>query len=252
MPKSSLLDLTSLAVLIAAMTAMAPWACAELTDEGLSERRAEMIRAIEADVRATRRHTGRSELDRRVMEAMARVPRHEFVAPGLRDRAYDNRPLPIGQGQTISQPYIVALMTDLLELGEDAIVLDIGTGSGYQAAILAELAERVYSIEIIPELGREAAGRLARLGYENVEVRIGDGYFGWPEQAPFDGILIAAAIDEIPRPLIDQMRNGSRLILPHGDPARSQDLMVLEKTADGQLEKHSIIPVRFVPLTGDH
>ncbi len=252
MPESSLPNLRSLALLIAGMTAAAPWACAEPTGEGWSERRAEMIREIEADVRATRRHTGRSELEARVMEAMARVPRHEFVAAELAGSAYDNRPLPIGYGQTISQPYIVALMTDLLELGEDAVVLDIGTGSGYQAAILAELAARVYSIEIIPELGQEAARRLARLGYENVEVRVGDGYFGWPEKAPFDGILIAAAIDEIPQPLVDQMKDGSRLILPHGDPARSQDLMVLEKTAGGKLERRSIIPVRFVPLTGNH
>ena len=252
MPESSPPDLRSLALLIAGMAAAAPWACAEQADESWSERRAEMIREIEADVRATRRHTGRSQLDEQVMAAMAGVPRHEFVDPELRRRAYDNRPLPIGHGQTISQPYIVALMTDLLELGEGATVLDIGTGSGYQAAILAEIAARVYSIEIIPELGREAAERLARLGYDNVEVRVGDGYFGWPEQAPFDGILIAAAIDEIPQPLVDQMKRGSRLVLPHGDPARSQDLLVLEKTLDGQLERRSIIPVRFVPLTGDH
>lgn len=211
-----------------------------------------MIREIEADVRATRRETGKSELDPRVMAAMARVARHEFVPESVRDRAYENRPLPIGQGQTISQPYIVALMTDLLELGDDAVVLDIGTGSGYQAAIVAEIAARVYSIEIIPELGHEARARLKRLGYDNVEVRIGDGFYGWPEKAPFDGILVAAAVDEIPQPLIDQLKTGGRLILPQGDPARSQDLVVLEKMETGKLVRRSIIPVRFVPLTGDH
>lgn len=231
---------------------MASSACAQPTGDSPSERRAEMIREIEADVRATRRETGKSELDPRVMAAMARVPRHEFVPASVRDRAYENRPLPIGQGQTISQPYIVALMTDLLELDEDAVVLDVGTGSGYQAAILAEIAARVYSIEIVPELGHEARARLKRLGYENIEVRIGDGFYGWPDQAPFDGILVAAAIDEVPQPLTDQLKVGGRLILPQGDPARSQDLVVLQKAEDGELVRRSIIPVRFVPLTGDH
>lgn len=228
------------------------WACAEASGGSPDERRAEMIREIEADVRATRRETGKSELDPRVMAAMARVPRHEFVPASVRERAYENRPLPIGHGQTISQPYIVALMTDLLELGDDAVVLDIGTGSGYQAAILAEIAAHVYSIEIVPELAHEARARLRRLGYENLEVRAGDGFYGWPEHAPFDGILVAAAVEEIPRPLIDQMKTGGRLILPRGDPARSQDLVVLQKAESGKLIERSIIPVRFVPLTGDH
>jgi len=231
---------------------LATAACAQTTGAGPGERRAEMIREIEADVRATRREIGKSQLDPRVMAAMARVPRHEFVPAGVRDRAYENRPLPIGEGQTISQPYIVALMTDLLELGEDAVVLDVGTGSGYQAAILAEIAARVYSIEIVAELGHQARARLERLGYDNVEVRVGDGFYGWPEKAPFDGILVAAAVDEVPQPLIDQLAAGGRLILPQGDPARSQELVVLEKAADGELVRRSIIPVRFVPLTGEH
>ncbi len=241
-----------LVLLLAVLALAAPWACAESAEKTVSERRAEMIREIEADFRATRYETGKGEIDPRVKAAMARVPRHEFVPESVRGRAYDNRPLPIGHGQTISQPYIVALMTDLLELGEDAVVLDVGTGSGYQAAVLAEIAARVYSIEIVAELGREARARLERLGYENVEVKIGDGFFGWPEKAPFDGILIAAAADEIPQPLIDQLKPGGRMILPHGDPSRSQDLLVLEKNESGELTRRSTIPVRFVPLTGEH
>lgn len=217
-----------------------------------SELRAAMIREIEADVLSTRQYTGRSALDARVMAALAAVPRHEFVPERYREHAYENRPLPIGHEQTISQPYIVALMTDLLDVGEDAVVLDIGTGSGYQAAVLAEVVRRVYSIEIVPELGEEAAARLRRLGYKNVEVRVGDGFYGWPERAPFDGILIAAATDEIPQPLLDQMKPGARMILPLGKAWGDQDLLVVEKGEDGKIAKRSIIPVRFVPLTGDH
>lgn len=232
----------------------APGACGELAGEGPppAERRAAMIREIEADVRATRRETGRAELDRRVIDALAKVPRHEFVPDTLRERAYENRPLPIGHAQTISQPFVVALMTDLLALGDGAVVLDVGTGSGYQAAVLAEVAAKVYSIEIIPELGEEARRRLRELGYDNVEVRIGDGYYGWPEAAPFDGILVAAAIDEVPGPLVDQLKTGGRIVLPQGNPSRSQDLVVLEKTESGRLDRRSVIPVRFVPLTGEH
>ena len=210
-----------------------------------------MIREIEVDVRMTRHETGRAELSRRVMDALTRVPRHEFVPPSLRERAYENRPLPIGHSQTISQPFIVALMTDLIDVDEDSVVLDIGTGSGYQAAVLAEVVARVCSIEIIPELGHEARRRLGRLGYDNVEVRVGDGYFGWPDAAPFDAILIAAAIDEVPQPLVEQLKVGGKMILPLGNPSRSQDLLVLEKTPDGKLDRRSVIPVRFVPLTGD-
>lgn len=242
------------AFMVLGLALTAPWACGEFAGVGPppEERRAAMIREIEADVRATRRETGRAELGRQVLAALSKVPRHEFVPESLRDRAYDNRPLPIGHSQTISQPFIVALMTDLLDLDDDDVVLDIGTGSGYQAAVLAEIAAKVYSIEIIPELGEEARVRLERLGYDNVEVRIGDGYFGWPEAAPFDGILVAAAIDEIPKPLTDQLKTGGRIVLPHGDPARSQDLLVLQKTESGRLDRRSVIPVRFVPLTGEH
>jgi len=246
-----------LALLVAGLVST-PQACGDARGEGeasrvpASERRAAMIREIEADVRSTRHYTGRSVLDERVMAALAAVPRHEFVPEAYREHAYENRPLPIGHQQTISQPYIVALMTDLLDVGEDAVVLDIGTGSGYQAAVLAEIVRRVYSIEIVPELGEEAAERLRRLGYKNVEVRVGDGFFGWPEKAPFDGILIAAATDEIPQPLLDQLKPGARMILPLGKAWGNQDLLVVEKGEDGKTQERSIIPVRFVPLTGDH
>ncbi len=214
--------------------------------------RMEMIREIEADVTATRRYTGRAQLDPRVMDAMRRIARHEFVPPDLRHRAYENRPQPIGDGQTISQPYIVALMTDLLEIESDHVVLEVGTGSAYQAAVLAELAERVYTIEIIEPLGRSAAARLERLGYDNVEPRIGDGYLGWPEQAPFDGIIVTAAASEIPPPLIDQLKPGGRMVIPVASGLMGEQLTLLTKSESGEIETREILPVRFVPLTGDH
>ncbi|NHZ73514.1 MAG: protein-L-isoaspartate O-methyltransferase, partial [Nitrospirae bacterium] len=161
-----------------------------------------MLQEIEADTRLTARQTGRKALDSRVMAAMARVPRHDFVPPELRRHAYDNRPLPIGYGQTISQPYIVALMTDLLGLGAAAKVLEIGTGSGYQAAVLSELGARVFTIEIIPELGSDVAERFAKLGYSEIASRVGDGYYGWEEEAPFDAVIVTAASPTIPPPLV--------------------------------------------------
>ena len=168
------------------------------TDEEYQVRRERMVKEIEADVKFTSERIGKKALGRHAMEAMGKVPRHEFVPTHLRRSAYENRPLPIGYGQTISQPYIVALMTDLLDLDEDDVVLEIGTGSGYQGAILAELVEKVYTIEIVRELGEQAKGRLKRLGYQNVEVRVGDGYYGWEEHAPFDGIIVTAAASHIP------------------------------------------------------
>ena len=195
-------------------------------------------------------HDGRRPItDPRVLEAMACVPRHRFVAPRLHAQAYDDNPLPIGHGQTISQPYIVALMTEAVQPQPGARALDIGTGSGYQAAVLAELVADVYSIEIVGPLAREAAGRLALLGYENVEVRHGDGYQGWPEKAPFDVIIVAAAPTKIPQPLIDQLALGGRLVIPVG--AERQELVVLEKLVDGSLRRSSIAGVRFVPMTGE-
>ena len=170
----------------------------------------------------------------------------------LRHRAYENRPLQIGHGQTISQPYIVAIMTDLLALSPGCRVLDIGTGSGYQAAILAEICDVVYSIEIVEQLGLEARSRLERLGYENITVRIGDGFHGWPEQGPFDAIVVAAVAEDPPPPLLEQLKPGGRLIMPVGLDFGAQKLILVEKQADGQLSTTDILPVRFVPLTGDH
>ena len=210
--------------------------------------RKELIENIEADVRATRTHIGKARLDERVMAALARVPRHEFVPEGVRPYAYLNRPLPIGYGQTISQPYIVALMTDLLALDEDSVVLEIGTGSAYQAAVLAELVAQVYTIEIIAPLGRAARQRLARLGYDNVEVRIGDGYLGWEEHAPFDAIMVTAAASHVPPPLVRQLKPGGRLVIPVGDRFFTQQLILIEKHADGTLTATQVLPVRFVPL----
>jgi protein-L-isoaspartate(D-aspartate) O-methyltransferase len=186
--------------------------------------------------------------DRRVIEAMLSVPRHLFVPPDLKEMAYIDSPLPIGEEQTISQPYIVALMTESLHLGEGSRVLEIGTGSGYQAAVLAKIADSVYTIEIIPELAERAAALLDSLGFGNVEVRSGDGYFGWPEKAPFDGIIVTAAAPEVPPLLVGQLAEGGRLVIPVGK--RSQELHTYEKGSSG-LELISSVAVRFVPMTGE-
>jgi protein-L-isoaspartate(D-aspartate) O-methyltransferase len=184
----------------------------------------------------------------RVLAAMERVPRHEFVPAGLRARAYGDHPLPIGQGQTISQPFIVAFMTEALAPRETDRVLEIGTGSGYQAAVLGELVADVFTIEIVPELARESAATLQRLGYQNVHVRHGDGYLGWPEHAPFDAIMVTCAPEAVPDPLVEQLKEGGRLIIPVG-PAHNQQLVILEKK-DGRVERRQVLPVRFVPMTG--
>ena len=186
--------------------------------------------------------------DPRVKDAIARVPRHLFVPPAQRPHAYENRPLPIGHEQTISQPYVVALMTDLLKPGKQDRVLEIGTGSGYQAAVLAELVRSVYTIEIVEPLAVEARQRLDRLGYRNVEVRTGDGYKGWEERAPFDAIMVTAGADEVPPPLLRQLKPGGRMVIPVG-PAESLYLTLIEKQADGSIRSRRIVPVRFVPLT---
>jgi protein-L-isoaspartate(D-aspartate) O-methyltransferase len=185
----------------------------------------------------------------RVLAAMEQVPRHLFVPDAERGQAYEDHPLPIGGGQTISQPYIVALMTALLGLPVQSRVLEIGTGSGYQAAVLSRVAAQVYSVEIVADLGARARDTLARLGYENVQVRIGDGYRGWPEAAPFDGILLTAAPHAVPPPLIAQLKPGGRMVLPIG--GFDQDLVVLTKQADGTVKREKILPVRFVPMTGE-
>jgi protein-L-isoaspartate(D-aspartate) O-methyltransferase len=186
-----------------------------------------------------------------VLDAMGRVPRHEFVLKSWVDRAYEDRALPIAHGQTISQPYIVALMTQLANPKAGNRVLDIGTGSGYQAAVLAEMGAKVWSIEIVPELAGEARARLKRLGYKAVEVRAGDGYRGWPEHAPFQAIILAAAAPEVPAPLIEQLAPGGRLVIPVGPEGRLQELLLVTKEADGSTTRKTIAPVVFVPMTGE-
>lgn len=216
------------------------------------EARERLIAEIESDVRATSREIGRTRLDPGVLEAIGNVPRHEFVPQRYRDRAYLNRPLPIGHGQTISQPYIVAIMTELLNVGSEDVVLEVGTGSGYQAAVLAEIVEHVHTIEIVQPLAVTAERRLARLGYDNVSVTHGDGYYGLPDQAPFDAIIVTAAAGRVPPPLLRQLARGGRMLVPVGDPFSVQHLMLIEKDAKGRISTRQILPVRFVPLTGEH
>ncbi|HEY8094960.1 MAG TPA: protein-L-isoaspartate(D-aspartate) O-methyltransferase [Methylobacter sp.] len=207
-----------------------------------------MLKDIEMEVNLTRHLIGKDALDDRVMAAIKQVPRHEFLPADYRYLAYDNGPAPIGLGQTISQPYIVALMSDLLDTKPTDTILEIGTGSGYQAAILSKLVKLVYSLEIIEELSSKAIRRLKKLGYNNVTVRNGDGSFGWPEHAPYDGIIVTAAAAYIPQPLIEQLRPGARLVIPVGLPYSYQELMVVEKKADGKIEARNILGVSFVPL----
>ena len=211
-----------------------------------------MLESIAASVRDSAAYTGRSELSERVMRRMGEVPRHAYVPDNLRSRAYLNTALPIAHEQTISQPMIVALMTDFLDPQAEDVVLEVGTGSGYQAAILAGLVDRVYSIEIIPELARSAAHTLQQQGIANVSVRAGDGYSGWPELAPFDGIIVTAAAPHIPQALIDQLKPDAKLVIPVDHPGGGQNLILVEKSRTGKLTQRSVLPVRFVPLTGEH
>ena len=217
--------------------------------DAYAKQRAEMLADIAAMARATSSETSRPKFSDRVMAAMGRVPRHRLVPPEQVPYAYENRPLPIGHGQMISQPYIVALMTDLLDPKPTDVVLEIGTGSGYQAAVLAELVAKVYTIEIVEPVGKRAEGQLAALGYRNIAVRIGDGYLGWPEAAPFDGIVVTAAAPHVPQPLVEQLKPGGRLVIPVGAQWEVQDLLVIEKRPDGSTATKRTIPVRFVPLT---
>ena len=210
-----------------------------------------MLREIRRDVEYTQTLIGKTALSANVMAAMKEVPRHEFVTPEQLEQAYANRPLPIGEGQTISQPYIVALMTDLLAPKPNDVVLEVGTGSGYQAAVLSRLVSKVYSLEILERLSQRALAVLTRLGYDNVECRCGNGYYGWPEKAPFDGILVTAAAPNIPQPLVEQLKPGARLIIPVGLPGMHQELILLEKDAAGKTSTRSLLDVIFVPLTGD-
>ncbi|HRD67762.1 MAG TPA: protein-L-isoaspartate(D-aspartate) O-methyltransferase [Candidatus Competibacter sp.] len=210
-----------------------------------------LLERVVAEMRETGDLTGCYRLSDRVLQAMATVPRHRFVPVEERELAYADIPLPIGRGQTISQPFIVALMTELLRPDPQAVVLEIGTGSGYQAAVLASLVRQVYSVERIPELAEDASRRLRELGYANVEVRVADGGCGWEERAPFDGIVVTAAAADVPLALVQQLKPGGRLVVPVGERHRSQDLRVIGKDEQGSVETRSVLPVVFVPLVRD-
>ncbi len=226
--------------------------CSATENDALVSKRLKMVKAIEEDVKETSAWIGKKTLDPRVMQVMATIPRHEFVPLLQKPFAYQNRPLSIGHGQTISQPYIVALMTDLMEVDSDDVVLEIGTGSGYQAAVLAKLAKEVFSIEIIKPLGKAAGLRLKKLGFKNVQTQIADGYYGWKEHSPFDCIIVTAASSHIPPPLLQQLKPDGRMIIPVGGPFLTQHLVLVEKDQEGRIKTRNVLPVRFVPLTGKH
>jgi protein-L-isoaspartate(D-aspartate) O-methyltransferase len=217
-------------------------ACASAGEQGSDAYRARRLQMVEEQIRR------RDVVDPRVLDAMRTVPRERFVPDAQASRAYEDSPLPIGFGQTISQPYIVAYMTEALDVRPEHRVLEIGTGSGYQAAVLSPLAREVFTIEIVPELAARAGDLLRELGYRNVQVRQGDGYAGWPEQAPFDRIMVTAAPDQIPQPLIDQLAPGGRLVIPVGPQGNTQWMTVVDRTPAGVVERRTI-PVQFVPFT---
>ncbi|HXE86261.1 MAG TPA: protein-L-isoaspartate(D-aspartate) O-methyltransferase [Hyphomicrobiaceae bacterium] len=230
-----------IAILVLCVSAISAVAADDRADE-----RRRMVETIEAHAGSPEGGLAGGHIDAPVLEAMRAVPRHEFVPAEVSGQAYADRSLPIGLGQTVSQPYIVALMTHLLEVKPGDRILEIGTGSGYQAAVLARLAGEVYSVEIVEELARRAAQTLERLGYTNITARIGDGYQGWAEHAPYDGIVVTAAPDHVPPALVAQLKPGGRLVIPVG--GLFQDLMVIAKAADGTTTSTTIVPVRFVPL----
>ncbi|HLU06009.1 MAG TPA: protein-L-isoaspartate(D-aspartate) O-methyltransferase [Woeseiaceae bacterium] len=233
------------AVLLLAAAALA----AQQEDPAYARARAAMVEEVQTYARAARESGAGFDSD--IMRALGKVPRHEFVPDRQQPSAYENRPLPIGHGQTISQPYIVALMTDLSEPQADDIVLEVGTGSGYQAAVFSELVRSVYSIEIIEPLANDAKNRLERLGYSNVSTRLGDGYYGWEEHAPFDAIVVTAAASHVPPPLIKQLKPGGRMVIPVGGRFLTQQLLLIEKTKNEEIITRQIAAVRFVPLTGE-
>ena len=210
-----------------------------------------LVADIESEVRYTRSMIGKEHLDRRVMQVMASTPRELFVPDHLKFQAFDNGPLPIGHSQTISQPYIVALMTDLLAIEPEHRVLEIGTGSGYQTAVLSQLCAQVYSIERIPELTEQAVHRFEQMHYKNIEARTANGYQGWSEQAPFDGIIVTAAASYIPESLVDQLKCGGKMVIPVGLPGMHQELMVVEKDLQGKTQTRAVLGVAFVPLIDD-
>ena len=217
-------------------------------EDRLAAQRAGMVRELALEVRETARFLGKDALHPRVMEALGRVPREAFVPEAQRTAAYVNAPLPIGHGQTISQPYIVAVMTDMLALEADDRVLEIGTGCGYQAAVLAELAGHVYTIECVPALGEAARARLTALGYANLSFRIGDGYAGWPEHAPYDAVIVTAAADRLPPALVEQLAPGGRMAIPIGPRGGTQELCLVTRDAAGRVAQRTVLPVAFVPM----
>lgn len=241
MPLAIMKNWVPMSVIVAVFLTAATAGCAEKApaDTAFAQARKRMVE---------KQLKGRDIIDQRVLAAMEKVERHRFVPIELQASAYEDGPLPIGQGQTISQPYIVALMTQWLRLKGEEKVLEVGTGSGYQTAVLAELAGEVYTVEIIPALGRSAETRLKEQGYDDIFVRVGDGYLGWPEKAPFDGIIVTCAPVDIPRPLIDQLAEGGRMVIPVG--GERQELVLVEKER-GAISRRDIIPVLFVPMTGE-
>ena len=228
------------------------FSCKGMTSDKYEEPRRNMVKVIEENVHVSRLYIDKERFDPSVMSVMGRVKRHKFVPLALQHVAYENEPLPIGHGQTISQPYIVALMTDLLEIKPGYKVLEIGTGSGYQAAVLAEMGVEVFTIEIIKPLADEAAKRLKSLQYDSVKTRQGDGYYGWKEEAPFDAVIVTAAAGHVPPPLIRQLKPGGAMVIPVGSMFMVQQLVLVRKDEVGAVTTKQILPVRFVPLTGDH
>jgi protein-L-isoaspartate(D-aspartate) O-methyltransferase len=222
-----------------------------MNEEKWQQRREDLLLEIQADMRATSRYTGRDHLSERVEAMMRQVPRHRFVPLLSRGSSYGNYPLAIGHGQTISQPYIVALMTDLLDLAPDDTVLEIGTGCGYQTAILAGLARHVCTIEVVPELSERAKKTLAALGIDNVEARVGNGYDGWPEPRQFDAIIVTAAAPEVPETLLAQLGPGGRMVIPVGEQGMTQNLLRLQRQEDGEVTGRPMLPVAFVPMVRD-
>lgn len=228
--------------LLSCAAALAACTCSPAETPPASSWEAARKRMVERQLAA------RGVKDKRVLAAMGKVPRHEFVPKSHRAQAYDDQALPIGQGQTISQPYIVAFMTEAIGPRRGQRVLEVGTGSGYQAAVLAELVGEVYTVELLPELAEAASKRLARLGYRNVHVKTGDGYLGWPDKGPFDAVVVTCGAKEVPRPLFEQLKPGGKIVIPVGEEGKVQTLRVLTKGADGKREVRDLLPVRFVPL----
>jgi protein-L-isoaspartate(D-aspartate) O-methyltransferase len=238
-------------ILLAAVASV--FVTAAAAEKHFTAAREDMVRTIQALAKTVPIAAEDGEIAPAVLDAMREVPRHELVPEDVRGDAYENKPLPIGRGQTISQPYIVALMTSLARPAKGHVVLEVGTGSGYQAAVLSRLVAHVYSIEIVEPLAKSATERLKGLGYHNITVRQGDGYKGWPEHGPFDAIVVTAAASHIPAPLIDQLKPGGRMVIPVGETFAIQNLMLVEKDLDGRPHRsRALLPVRFVPLTGEH